>query len=285
MKLPDFLQFEPLNNLRRIMGAGLGTFVPVTNPNVLTIEEIGQLAGEGIEIPLKDVRVLDDGTLAYKNSRVILYIRDVNQYSRSSMKTADLPKFHVSDCKKLQDMRSHQRFGRYVVATRDDGNFKLNVMASGSAKPAPRIEKLNICQFCLGKIRWNGFQHSLPWDARNQIVKSFTLKEFFERYGKTLIIKEPVHSADTAPLNVYSDDFEAIGERVKRDRNYHCDECRINLRHHPRFLHTHHKNGEKSDNRPENLGALCIRCHAKEWGHGHMKSLPEYQEFIRMFGN
>jgi hypothetical protein len=50
-------------------------------------------------------------------------------------------------------------------------------------------------------------------------------------------------------------------------------------------LHAHHKNGEKSDNKKENIEILCIGCHAEEYAHSHMKSLPEYKNFILQFGS
>lgn len=35
------------------------------------------------------------------------------------------------------------------------------------------------------------------------------------------------------------------------------------------------------DNRPENLCALCINCHAEQFPHQHIRSNPRYQVFLR----
>jgi hypothetical protein len=40
------------------------------------------LDGAGIEITLDDVQVMSDGTLAYENSRVLLYIPEVDRFGR-----------------------------------------------------------------------------------------------------------------------------------------------------------------------------------------------------------
>jgi hypothetical protein len=127
MKLPDFTDDQALNELRRKMGnVTLGSFTAsTTTERFLTPEQVEQLAREGIEIPLNEVEVLEDGTLAYKGTRVVLYIRDVKQYRQAEL---SLPRFHVSDCDTLHEMRAKNRFGRYVVATRDTGTFQIRLM-------------------------------------------------------------------------------------------------------------------------------------------------------------
>src|ERR1700731_4884273 len=122
MKLPDFEIDAELNLLRKAMGAELRDYSAAPPSNVLTIEEIERLASEGIEIPLDEVRVLNDGTHFYKGRRVIVYIRDVAEYgARVSM-----PKYHVAMCDTLNRMIEEGRYKkRYVVATRDDGRFSI----------------------------------------------------------------------------------------------------------------------------------------------------------------
>ncbi len=62
------------------------------------------------------------------------------------------------------------------------------------------------------------------------------------------------------------------------------DACGIQLSaQNSRYLHIHHKNSLKNDCRPENLVCLCIRCHAQQPNHSHIKSLFEYTEFISKF--
>jgi hypothetical protein len=62
VKLPDFDADIELNSLRKAMGAGLRDYSAAPSSDVLTVEEIERLAGEGIKIPIDEVGVLNDGT-------------------------------------------------------------------------------------------------------------------------------------------------------------------------------------------------------------------------------
>jgi len=286
MRLPDFLIDEPLNQLRRAMGAeNLGQLSLTTNAKRLTVAELEVLIGGGIDIAsLDEVRSLDDGTLAYKDRRVFLYIRDVSNYGRGGSAVEDLPKFHISNCKKLQDMRAQRRFARYVVAAREDGQFQIN------KKDSPRairttIEKLHVCQYCVGYLSFDGFTHSWARERRSEFVRRFTLSKFFDRYPRDLIDSDGLGDESTAPVNDYTGDFGAHADAAKLRANFRCQNCGFDLRGKElrRYLHAHHLNGVKYDNSSGNLRALCIRCHAEQPMHSHMKQLPEYLRFVQMF--
>ena len=78
MRLPDFIEFENLNQLRRKMGIprnSFGKFQAVVEGGLLTSIEVECLLFEGLPISsLRFLRPLNDGTLAYKNCRVFCYL-------------------------------------------------------------------------------------------------------------------------------------------------------------------------------------------------------------------
>ena len=82
MKLPNFYDFEPLNSLKERMGLAredLGALDVHVGASRLTAAELERLTSQdGLDISSDQLRILDDGTLAYKDSRVLLYIRDVS---------------------------------------------------------------------------------------------------------------------------------------------------------------------------------------------------------------
>ena len=282
MKLPDFIQDPLLNALRQAMGAPLGVLQPARNRDTLTREEIDALTSKGIDVELSAVQVLPDGTLAYKNSRVILYIRDIVYYREDE--PIHLPRFHISDCKTLEDMRANNRFERYVVATREDGQFALNVISrNGSNGTVQSItERLSVCQNCLNRLRWDGFKLRMNKHTRLDSVDRFRIANFFAAYGKTLVTKSPQHDANSAPLNTYSTEFSALGDRIKAERGYRCCTCGINLADHRTYLHAHHKNALKNDSRPDNIAILCVACHAEQYNHSHIKGTKDYLEFMQL---
>lgn len=276
MKLPDFTQDAGLNALRQAMGAPLGRLQAAENRSALTREEIEALTKQGIDVSWSDVTVLGDGTLAYKDRRVILYIRDVMQRGE----TFHIPRFHVADCKTLAEMRANLRGDRYVVATRDDGQFPLNIIRDNV--PRSTTQRLPVCQMCLNRLSWQGFSLGQAKHVRDLAVSNFSISGFFEAYGKTLVTRPPSHSALTAPLNVYSSDFKAQADQAKALRDYRCGQCGIDLTQHRKYLHAHHKDGQKHDSSLANMTVLCIACHAEQYQHSHIKKHPDYLEFLRI---
>ncbi len=276
-KLPDFLRFDRLNALREQMGAPLCTsFKGRHTFSVIELPIARRLRESGVVVNLADVKALDDSTLSYGTSRVLLYIRDVPNFGQRRR-----PRYHVAYCETLNDMRRKDRSHKYVVATRDDGLFPVNRIGG---KSEAALERLDVCQPCLATIGWEGFELGLPEDRRLTIVARFSLLEFFRQYPKDLIAVKPDHTAETAPRNDYTPDWREVSERTKMAGNHQCEECgrRLVLRR-ARFLHVHHRNGLKYDNAPRNLQVLCIGCHAIQPLHDHLTASSDYKEYVALF--
>lgn len=281
MRLPNFIEHAELNELRRQMGAeSLGNLKLVHSGNRLTIAELETLMTGGIDIQsLDEVVVLPDGTLAYKDRRVLLYIRDVSEYGRRGTGSDSLPKYHVSYCKKLRDMRSQQRYSRYVVAAREDGNFQINLIRDANIRSS--VESLKVCQYCLGQLVYEGFSHNMSSGRRRAIVDAFSVARFFQIWPRDLLSADGLEGESTGPINDYTGDFGEYALATKTAARWICQSCQRDLGSQSmrRYLHAHHANGVKYDNRSANLVALCISCHSNQPGHGHMKMLPELAEY------
>lgn len=283
MKLPDFLLFTPLNNVRNSMRASLPeSFSTIKVSHRLSLAELEIMSKSGKEIDLNEVIELDDGTLAYKDSRVLLYIRDVAIYHNNNFNNS-LPKFHVSNCSALKKMRFLNRIARYVVATRTDGHFLLNIIKNNI--PLSRTEKLNVCKCCLDALKYKGY--SLKSHNTYQVFKDFSIDEYFELYPRNLSEHDTrnLFNSHTAPLNRYDKNFREKSSAYRAEKNWTCEKCKVDLsdmKYH-KFLHTHHKDGQKYNNAHGNLESLCIYCHSQEPMSSHVKSLPDYKEFISIY--
>jgi hypothetical protein len=283
VKLPDFLNHAGMNDLRvKMRDAPLGNAIAREASHRLTEAELEILITGGIDIKsLDDVRACQDGTLAFKDRRVVLYIRDISEF-RGYRQT--LPKFHVAECRTLQEMRRNQRFGKYVVAARMDGQFQINRIGSATES---KLERLAVCKNCLDKLQFNGYRHDWAKSRCDAVVETFTLSDFFRQYPRDIVDSVGAGEESTAPLNDYTGDFGIHAFACKQRAAFRCEKCRLDLSssNGRRFLHAHHVNGMKPDNSIENLRALCIRCHAEEPNHAHMKSMPHYAEFVGLGGH
>jgi hypothetical protein len=287
MTLPNFIEFEPFNRLRRLMDAPLpNDFSSGYVINRLTRDDLDK-ALEGIEgvtvDDIEQVQPLPDGTLAYRDRRILLYIRDQSSY-REHDPRALLPRFHVSDCRTLKRMRAEGRYERYVVSQRTDGRFKMNFLFNDGNTQSDICE-LNVCRNCLEFLSYKGYSHSSR--KRRHIHSTFSLSEFFAIYPKNLISALPLHTEHTAPLNRYRNGFQEASTRYRAEHGWTCEnkQCGVDLSDPSirKYLHTHHVNAQKHDDCEENHRALCIRCHAEEPMHAHLKNSPDYREFIRIY--
>lgn len=286
MKLIEFSRNDYLNLLRRQMGADkLGSFAPVGAIQKLTPLELDQLMSGGIDVALDEIRILDDGTLAYKDSRVLVYSRDISLGSVTDDNIWQMPRFHFADCRKLRDTRQREPEAPFVVSIKEDGNFSINkVSIWGKAKHD--FLRLVVCEYCLDALAIDGFSHDLPEEPRRRIAHAFSISRYFRKYPKCLVVTDSVREAETEAREGYVRDFSEFGARMKRERGYKCDRCEIALTipslH--KFLHVIYDDEARRNPNSRNVRMLCLRCYAEQPQHGELKSSLEYREFMRRFG-
>jgi hypothetical protein len=279
MRLPDFTADPGLIALRRSMGADApGSFSPSYRPDKLTLAELEQLATDGKDVSIEDVIINENNTLGYKDDRVLVYIRDIRQFQNW------IPRFHIAHCKTLRQKLQQNGLARYVVTTRDDGSFVVNLIGNDGRITRNTVQ-LPVCQNCLYELDFDRFS-SLSHERRMMIVSQFTIQRFFEKYPRSLHRPRPAGDADTAPINNYPPDFDAISARVRAERGWRCECCRRDFSRagDRKYLHVHHKNGMKNENFERNLQVLCLGCHVNQPQHAHLKKFPEYHEFLRRLG-
>lgn len=278
MILPDFLDWAPLNNLRSQMAAPLAESFAAMSFKRIELPLIEQLESGGIDINIEEISSLADGTIQYRGHRVLLYIRDVKNYGGRSF----TPRFHLTFCSTLRTKQRDQQMSKYVVATRNDGQFLVN---TNEGTGASSLMKLVVCQNCLADIAWKGFNMSQPRTSRTQQAEEFSLKEYFTKYQRDLFGLKPEHDADTSPRNEYPSDWAVISAEVRARRRYRCESCSRQLfGADSRYLHAHHINGRRDESHDRNLRVLCVKCHADQPDHGHLKSSVDYVNFVAKFG-
>ena len=101
--------------------------------------------------------------------------------------------------------------------------------------------------------------------------------------AKAITDQNQTHSANfkTAPPAISHDDdyWWALSTWYRREQDWICERCGIDLSQRTYFLHTHHVLG-RSWNDPKHLKALCIKCHAEEPYHDFMKESSNYKRFL-----
>ena len=260
MKLPK--DFPKLDDLHKQLGTEFQPFVP---PKIKKA-----LVGPGIIVTPDEIVVAPNGTLEYQGQKVILYIRDVMGH---------LPKYHVVECRTLKAMRRAGRYKRYVVTRRMDGEFILN-FADNLSRDDPETYRLDICKNCLWQelnLRYVYTPDAFPLvDWFNAIDPGYQPPPTDTIYG-------PIITPVTGPISNYPPDWNLLSLQCREKVEWKCEECGIDLKLDRKFLHGHHLRGPRY-NRPQDLRALCIGCHAEQPRH-EMKGLPDYLKFTELYGH
>lgn len=278
MQLTDFNTWEPLDRLRRRMGAprveGDWTLHWDNTDKKRFLEELRSQEGILLE-NLSELVINPDLTFAYKGQRVLLYIRDQKYGPHREYK------FHVAGCRTIDWMFSTGRRNRYVVTKNLTSEFYV-VVREGESIRSEGPQKMNVCKNCLDALNYRGYTQESSW-GKLRIYGDFSLEDFFDDYEETTFPTLPDYDEHTAPANVYPANFSQISMQYRRKQNWRCEACGLDLRRHKKWLHTHHINHQRNDNRTSNLRALCLRCHADQPDHDRLKKTPEYQAFVEQY--
>jgi 5-methylcytosine-specific restriction endonuclease McrA len=254
------VNFSALWAAAKKMGDGKATFSYKANTKN-TFESVKTILRR--DITLEDVDS-HGGLLEVDGSQVLLYIEDHSFRVEDVINgLKDGNRFHVADCRTLNEMRSKKRFDRYVVTNDVSNIFPISGKASDTHGLIEGNATLSVCKNCLTFLNYKKYKSN-----RAEVYKEFRLDDFFSHYS-TLFNTFPKSIADKR--GGYADGWEAISLGYRKKEKFCCEACHVDLSSYQHLLHTHHVNGVKRDNVVSNLRALCIDCHRKEPSHEHMR--------------
>ena len=204
-----------------------------------------------------------DGILSYnleshnaqRLDRVVLYQPWVDRFRDRFGRD---PRYHILHCSTIQKMQQIGNYSRYVPTIRTDGKFPV-VLNDEDAE----IELL-VCRNCLKFLKERCGEGVFP-----QNPEEFSLADWLE----------------TFEFDYSSADWKERSRACRENANWRCEQCGIDLEFHRHLLHAHHKWGTLYD-KPEDLIALCIGCHAQQNGDGHrtLEYHPAHQQFMQRYG-
>lgn len=252
----EIAALERLESARERMGAPLTPWTsrsPLPKWKPIT-RVIGKSLGE--VVPLDG-----HGPLVHEGQQVLLYIKDTRLNRRTLLDDPENSRrFHISECRTIERMRLNSRFERYVVTNNISGVFKVESTDPHTGEVEDLKAELYVCKNCLDTLGLASDRSNWP---------EFSISGFFRDY-ETFFSSYPGHSDVTTPRGGYPRNWKQISSGYREQMDWTCEECGVCLTEMTRrsLLHTHHRNGVVSDNRPENLQALCAECHDKQPGHG-----------------
>jgi hypothetical protein len=150
-----------------------------------------------------------------------------------------LPRFHLTRCEKIQEL-FRSGHGQYYKWS----NNKLNDITERGTHTVYPNSKLQLCSYC-----------------QRAIIDIRSTEDFF----KTLDT-EPKERIVNIEVDIfgYDKNWQKISHAYRQSKDFTCESCGIKSANNfdKRFWHTHHKDGDKINNKQVNLQCLCVLCHS-----------------------
>lgn len=167
MKLPDFSTFEAFTAIRARMGAEQdGYFAFFDASQQINGEEKACLHNAGLHVSLCSLRTLDDGSLGYKDSRIVLFPQVLSDQSVriSNEPSNSLGYYHLADCEPLKQL-SKQSADQWLAAVVDLTHGRNDV---------------KVCSACLQRLRYKDYddarQRHMEYSRR--VLQEFRLADY-----------------------------------------------------------------------------------------------------------
>lgn len=235
-KTPPIYDFNKFKAALERLGYTIGEAKPYTPLEVADVNLSNIQSGE-VEITDEGIFYVNPNTS--NKQQIFLYMRNYN------MADWGKPRFHITNCTTLQALGT-KRYRR--------ANTGTVIVYDTSQERDVEVSGLPLCKHCLKII-----QAAMQLDYGSDMT-SDEFEQILRAAGEDT---ENDQEPDT-DLEGYTWKWPKISEAYRTKRNYTCEVCGF----HPenrmdrRFLHVHHKDGRKTNNRESNLQCLCIACHS-----------------------
>ncbi|MBL7901007.1 MAG: hypothetical protein JNK73_03355 [Bacteroidia bacterium] len=218
------------------------------------LDELGyiKIIGNGLNKMRRDLtKEANAGNIEYRNDGIYLLL-DGKEYKgymyhkHPNISRFGLPKFHITNCQAVQDQKESGRF--------DDNYFWQNTpivtLEDRITHQMHEDVELHLCNFCRNESEETYATTSGFFESIHEKMNEETMEYELDIYGYPI-----------SPINWYD-----ISKHYRFVKNYTCEHqsCGIQITDalDKRFIHVHHKDGNKINCRIDNLECLCVLCHA-----------------------
>ena len=217
--------------------------------------QIGQATGyrevENVDVELDDLRnnmeFTDEGIFLINpadgsRQQIFLYKRNyhLDLYGK--------PRFHIRNCQTIQSFIESGTFKREYRRANTE-NVLVCDMDDGYTDK--QVESLPLCKFCAKMVA-----------EEYQNMDSTDFVQILREANEASI--DDVRDSIEVDIFGYTKNWEKVSRAYRESKEFTCERCGVQILDpfEQHFIHVHHRNGDKVNNRTENLECLCIRCHS-----------------------
>ena len=214
-----------------------------------------------------NVIIKEDGLIYYQDPMTKVERQAFLYKKRFYFKDDKKPKFHLCICETIQ------QYGEEEYGVSNEGTVVVKDTSNhGRARTVSGLELCYNCRKILSS------KYHLPQTSEEM---ERILREAAEAEVKDIDLD----------MDGYVKNWKQISTAYRRKMNCTCENCGIHLKGRDmRFMHVHHIDGNKLNNKEDNFQCLCIRCHANVNDHHRERfssgdRLKQLREFEEKFGN
>ena len=203
---------------------------------------------ENVDVDINDLR----NNISFTPDGIFLNCKDgslqqIFLYKRNyKLNTYGKPRFHIRECETIQSFIAS---GTFHAEYRRANTKEVLVCDIDDGFTDKIIGDLPLCSHC----------------ARLASLNRINTSDFVEILKQSDEASEK-DTIDNLEIDIfgYTKNWEQISQAYRELKEYTCERCGIKIENplHRHFMHVHHRNGDKTNNRTSNLECLCIRCHS-----------------------
>lgn len=212
---------------------------------------------EGIPFDPKKIEVDENGFAIYKDGEermLLFYYKKYFYLNWGGVRK--LPKYHVTKCE------TRVEYTGFYFAN------KMPVQIFDKKTHHATWEGLDLCKNCSRQIFKSWWPSNKPWYE--------SVLHYLEHEIKPVFQSDGYHSM-----------WRQVSEAYRESIKFKCEDCGVDLSSSDerKWLHTHHRNGEKRNNSRKNFQGLCLLCHAlcHKYKIERGKGFEEVEDFIQLF--